>query len=60
MSRAARKSAILILLIVIAVVISWFASKEFRAIDACLDSGGSYEYPTRSCDHVVSHPVHPE
>ena len=60
MSRAARKPAILIILIAIAVVISWFASREFRAIDACLDSGGSYEYPALTCDYDVSHPVGPE
>lgn len=57
MSRTARKPAILILLLAIAVVVTWFASKEFRAIDACLDSGGSFEYPARSCDHVVNHPA---
>lgn len=60
MSRAVKKPATLMLLIAIAVVISWFASREFRAIDACLDSGGSYVYPTRTCDHEVSHPVGPE
>lgn len=58
MSRDTKRLALI--LTAIALVSIWIASKEFRAIDACLDSGGSYDNETRSCDHEASHPAGPE
>src|SRR5437899_1185031 len=32
-----------------------FAS-EWLTVDACLDSGGSFNYAAMECDHVTNHP----
>jgi hypothetical protein len=31
-------------------------AKEFLAVDSCLDSGGSFDYSRRECDHQSNHP----
>lgn len=33
------------------------SSIQAARVDACLDSGGSYDYETEHCDHETSHPV---
>ena len=30
-------------------------SYEFLSVDACLDSGGSYDYVKRKCDYQKNH-----
>lgn len=37
-----------------AVAISY--AREFRAVDSCLDSGGSFDYSRMECDHQSNHP----
>lgn len=32
---------------------------EYRAVDACLDSGGAFNYAAQECDYVQSHPYIP-
>jgi len=43
-------------LLLAAVAVLWPRWSEFWAVDACLDSGGSYNYDTQQCDHEQSHP----
>ena len=31
-------------------------AQRFLAVDACLDSGGSFNYKVGTCDHQASHP----
>lgn len=31
-------------------------AREVLAVDSCLDSGGSFDYSTATCDHQQSHP----
>jgi len=38
-----------------AVLLAWPPVAEFVAVDACLDSGGSYNYELGVCDHEHSH-----
>jgi hypothetical protein len=30
-------------------------AREFLAVDSCLDSSGSFDYSTMTCDHVQNH-----
>ncbi len=50
------KRIVAITLLVLAIVLTWMWVADFLAIDACLDSGGSYDYERRVCDHRSSHP----
>jgi len=34
-------------------------AREFLAVDSCLDSSGSFNYSTMTCDHVQNHPYVP-
>ena len=36
-------------LLALAALLAWPAVDEFFAVDACLDSGGSYDYEQRRC-----------
>jgi predicted small lipoprotein YifL len=50
------------LAIVAMVVLGWIAwgyGREFLAVDSCLDSSGSFDYATMTCDHTDSHPYSP-
>ena len=42
-----------------AVAFGWPATSEFFVVDACLDSGGSFDYSYGVCDLRVSHPYAP-
>jgi hypothetical protein len=34
-------------------------TREFFAVDACLDGGGSFDYAVGMCDHQKNHPFVP-
>ena len=53
---ALAKKIVAITLLVLAIVLIWTWVTEFLAVDACLDSGGSYDYERRVCDYRSSHP----
>ena len=53
---ASAKKIAAITLLVVASVLTWTWVAEFLAVDACLDSGGSYDYERSVCDHQSSHP----
>ncbi len=36
-------------LLALAALLAWPAVEEFLAVDACLDSGGSYDYEHHRC-----------
>jgi hypothetical protein len=46
-------------MLLVAGVLLWLQWQEFWAADACLDSGGSYDYLANVCDQV-SHPYLPQ
>ena len=48
-----------VLLLIAAAILIWPNVSAFFASDACLDSGGSYDYLARQCDRSVSHPFIP-
>jgi hypothetical protein len=31
-------------------------TREFLAVDSCLDGGGSFDYAVAVCDHAANHP----
>jgi hypothetical protein len=39
--------------------VGWRYAHEFYAVDSCLDSSGSFDYSTLTCDHVQNHPYIP-
>ena len=39
--------------------LAWGYGREFLAVDSCLDSSGSFDYVTTTCDHTESHPYSP-
>jgi hypothetical protein len=44
------------------IVLGWLAwgyGREFSAVDSCLDSSGSFDYVTMTCDHTQNHPYSP-
>ncbi|WP_124453451.1 hypothetical protein [Paucibacter sp. KBW04] len=43
-------------LLATALLLAWPHAQQFLAVDACLDSGGSYNYTAGACDHQASHP----
>jgi hypothetical protein len=48
-------------ILIIGLLVTLFATMCHRTIeaarvDACLDSGGSYDYKTGRCDHQTNHP----
>ena len=43
------------LLVLMLLALLWFG-RQFLAVDACLDSGGSYDYEAETCDYSVNHP----
>jgi len=45
-----------VVLLAIALLLAWPQAQQFLAVDACLDSGGSYNYAVGVCDHQASHP----
>ena len=34
-------------------------TREFLAMDSCLDGGGSFDYLAATCDHAENHPYAP-
>src|SRR5205814_2312075 len=52
----------LTLVIAALVVLGWLAwgyGREFVTVDSCLDSSGSFDYSTMTCDHTANHPYSP-
>ncbi len=47
------------LLIAVALIFGGLAAREFVAAEACLDSGGSFNYSSGTCDHAQNHPYAP-
>jgi hypothetical protein len=47
------------LLLIAAAILIWPNVSTFFASDACLDSGGSYDYVAGQCDHSINHPFLP-
>jgi hypothetical protein len=45
--------------IVVAIISAALSVKEFLAVDSCLDSGGSFDYESGTCDKLNSHPYAP-
>jgi hypothetical protein len=45
-----------IALILGAVAVVWSPLRTFLAVDACLDTGGSFDYVKGMCDYARSHP----
>ena len=45
-----------VILLAVALLLAWPQAREFLAVYACLDSGGSYNYTVGTCDHQASHP----
>ena len=43
----------LIALVISAVAVAWKACPFFTDVDACLDSGGCYDYSKKACRHDV-------
>ena len=41
---------------ILAAALVWPLASEFMAVDACLDSGGSYDYVLSTCDLQRDHP----
>ncbi len=39
--------------------LAWGYGREFWAVDSCLDSSGSFDYVTMTCDHTENHPYSP-
>jgi len=39
--------------------LAWGYGREFLAVDSCLDSSGSFDYVTMTCDHTENHPYSP-
>jgi hypothetical protein len=44
---------------VLGIVAAALIFQELLLVDSCLDSGGSYDYARRACDHSVNHPFRP-
>jgi hypothetical protein len=53
------KTLVILVLIVPAVILTGLYVGERFQVDACLDSGGSFNYATMTCDPAVSHPYIP-
>jgi len=50
---------LLVLTTAILVWVGWGYAREFLAVDSCLDSSGSIDYATMTCDHSQNHPYVP-
>lgn len=48
-----------LLLLLILVPLAFVSLRETRAVDACLDQGGSYDYKAGRCDMAASHAYEP-
>jgi len=53
------KTLVILILILPAVMLVGLYVREWFQVDACLDSGGSFNYTTMTCDLAVSHPYIP-
>ena len=50
------KTLVILILILPAVILAGLYVREVYLVDACIDSGGSFQYATMTCDQNVSHP----
>jgi hypothetical protein len=48
-----------LLLLLILVPLAFVSLRETRAVDACLEQGGSYDYRAGECDLAQSHAYEP-
>ncbi|HYR07639.1 MAG TPA: hypothetical protein VEQ60_07715 [Longimicrobium sp.] len=48
-----------LLLLLILVPLAFVSLRETRAVDACLEQGGSYDYRAGECDMAASHAYEP-
>lgn len=53
------KTLLIIVLIMPAVILAGLYVRELYLVDACIDSGGSFNYETMTCNHAVLHPYVP-
>jgi hypothetical protein len=44
---------------VLAILAAALIFQELLLVDSCLDSGGSYDYARRACDHSMNRPFRP-
>jgi hypothetical protein len=54
MGKTARRLTAVIL-IALALFITWPVLQEFPAVDSCLDSGGRFDYEANECDYYDNH-----
>jgi hypothetical protein len=48
-----------LLLLVMLIPLAWVSLRETRAVDACLEQGGSYDYRAGECDLAQTHAYEP-
>lgn len=53
------KTLVLLVLTIPALILAGLYLHEFYLVDACIDSGGSFDYATMTCDPSTSHPCVP-
>ena len=53
------KTFVILILILPAAMLVGLYVREWFQVDACLDSGGSFNYTTMTCDLALSHPYIP-
>lgn len=49
------KSLVIFILVIPAVILAGFYMRELYLVDTCIDSGGSFNYTTMTCDLSVLH-----